>query len=268
MADDHPLAFAHAPVKAWFEAAFAGGPTHAQSLAWPAIAAGGSTLLLAPTGSGKTLAAFLVALDRLMFAPRAEPKGIRILYVSPLKALGVDVERNLRAPLAGIRATADRLEHPVRVPEVAVRSGDTPQKERQRMLRHPPDILITTPESLYLMLTSGARSILETVDSIIVDEIHAMAATKRGAHLFLSLERLERLRAQRDLGPPQRVGLSATQRPLEEIARLLGGGRIESGRWKPRPVNVVDAGQKKALDLLIEVPVEDMARLGEVDGTV
>ena len=258
------LDFAQAPVRAWFGAAFARGPTGAQTQAWPVIAGGDSTLLLAPTGSGKTLAAFLVALDRLMFEPEdGRAAGCRVLYVSPLKALGVDVERNLRAPLAGIRATAERLGHPVRVPSIGVRSGDTPQNERQRMVRRPPDILITTPESLYLMLTSSAQTILRSVDTVIVDEIHALVASKRGAHLFLSLERLEELRRQDGLPPTQRVGLSATQRPLDEIARLLGGGEIHQEAWRPRPVTVVDAGKKKRLDLTIEVPVEDMARLSD-----
>lgn len=265
-----PLRFAHPPVRTWFEAAFARGPTAAQAKAWPAIAEGRSTLLLAPTGSGKTLAAFMVALNRLMFDPellaadgakgRSEG-GCRILYVSPLKALGVDVERNLRAPLAGIRATAERMGVPVRTPSIGVRSGDTSQRDRQRMVRQPPDILITTPESLYLMLSSAARSVLETVDTVIVDEIHTMVASKRGVHLFVSLERLERLRAHQQLPPTQRIGLSATQRPLDEVARLLGGGSIDKDVWRARPVNIVDAGRKKKLDLLIEVPVEDMADL-------
>ena len=253
------------PTRTWFDAAFAAGPTRAQARAWPAIRSGTSTLLLAPTGSGKTLAAFMVALDRLMFGPAPEQPGVRVLYVSPLKALGVDVERNLRAPLAGIRATADRLGHPVRVPSIGVRSGDTPAAERQRMVRKPPEILITTPESLYLLLTSNARVSLETVETVIVDEIHAMVPTKRGAHLFLGLERLEHLRAARHLPPLQRIGLSATQRPLDEIARLLGGGLAQGEGWAPRPVDIVDAGKKKPLDLTIEVPVEDMARLGTLE---
>ncbi len=196
-------------------------PTRPQSLGWPPIARGESTLILAPTGSGKTLAAFLWCLDRLMFAP-APPKSerCRVLYVSPLKALAVDVERNLRAPLAGIAQAAQSRNEFFVTPAVAIRTGDTPQTERARFQREPADILITTPESLYLMLTSNARAAMRSIDTIIVDEIHALVPTKRGAHLALSLERVERLCPK----PPQRIGLSATQRPLEEVARFLGGG--------------------------------------------
>ncbi len=256
------LDFAHPAVRAWFEGSFE-SPTGAQAKGWPAIADGRSTLLLAPTGSGKTLAAFLVAIDRLMFSPEPERNArLRVLYISPLKALGVDVERNLRGPLVGIRAVAERDGHAHREVRVGVRSGDTPSAERSRLVRHPPDILITTPESLYLMLTSNAREILRSVDAVIIDEIHAMVASKRGAHLFVSLERLEALRG---LARPtlQRIGLSATQRPLDEVARLLGGGEVagSDGLWRPRPVNIVDAGRKRALDLTVEVPVEDMADL-------
>jgi ATP-dependent Lhr-like helicase len=256
-----PLELFHPPVGQWFRAAL-GAPTGAQAKAWPAIAAGSSTLLLAPTGSGKTLAAFLVALDRLMFSP-APKQACRILYISPLKALAVDIERNLRAPLAGIAAVAQRDETDHRVPVVGVRSGDTPAQERARIARTPPDILITTPESLYLMLTSEARAVLAWVDTIIVDEIHAMVATKRGAHLFVSLERLEALRRGRGATrATQRIGLSATQRPLAEVARLLGGGEVAAdGTVVPRPVEVVDAGARKQWELRVEVPVEDMARL-------
>jgi ATP-dependent Lhr-like helicase len=185
------LSFAADPVRTWFSEAFE-GPTGAQTLGWPPIASGRSTLLLAPTGSGKTLAALLAAIDRLMFhLPADAPEGVRVLYVSPLKALGVDVERNLRTPLAGVRAVAERTGAPYRMPSVGVRTGDTPAAERRDLVRHPPDILITTPESLYLMLTSRARETLRTVETVIVDEIHAVAATKRGVHLALSLERLE-----------------------------------------------------------------------------
>ncbi|MGE3633676.1 MAG: DEAD/DEAH box helicase [Sandaracinaceae bacterium] len=266
MAKD-PLAFAHACTRRWFESSFQ-SPTPPQALGWPSITAGASTLLLAPTGSGKTLSAFLVAIDRLMFGAgrstvaRAD-KGVRILYVSPLKALGVDVERNLRAPLNGIRVMAEREGAAHRVPEVGVRSGDTPMGERERMRKHPPDILITTPESLYLLLTSRARETLAGVESVIIDEIHSMVATKRGAHLFLSLERLEQLRRQRDpnVAPLQRIGLSATQRPLDEIARLLGGYEVERERATPRPVAIVDASHDKTFEIKVEVPVEDMARL-------
>ncbi len=247
----------HEPVTRWFEGSFP-SPTRAQALGWPPILAGQSTLLLAPTGSGKTLAAFLTAIDRLMFTPPPSKKArCRVVYVSPLKALAVDVERNLRAPLAGIAQRGGA----VHLPTVGIRTGDTPSSERAQMLRAPPDILITTPESLYLMLTSQAREILRSVETVIVDEIHSLVASKRGAHLFLSLERLQWL-AQRDL---QRIGLSATQRPLDEVARLLGGGSPSGKKWKARPVTIVDAGSKRQLEVRVEVPVEDMARLGELD---
>ncbi|MEZ4425972.1 MAG: DEAD/DEAH box helicase, partial [Gemmatimonadota bacterium] len=258
------LEFAAAATRAWFRRTFP-GPTRAQAEGWPRIASGASTLLLAPTGSGKTLAAFLVAIDRMMFGPApADASSTRVIYISPLKALGVDVERNLRAPLAGIRAEAERAGLPFRMPVVGVRTGDTSARERRELVRTPPEILITTPESLYLMLTSQARETLRGVETVIVDEIHAMAATKRGTHLFVSLERLERLRA--GAPPLQRVGLSATQRPLEEIARLLGGlDAVADEATLPvsRPVHIVDANQPKTFDVTIEVPVEDMATLGE-----
>jgi ATP-dependent Lhr-like helicase len=217
--------------RSWFERTFA-GPTPAQALGWPAIASGEHTLIQAPTGSGKTLAAFLYGIDRLSPSPG---QGLRLLYVSPLKALNYDIERNLRGPLAGLQSQL----------RVAVRTGDTPQKERQRMLREPPDILITTPESLFLMLTSQAREILTGVETLILDEVHAVAGTKRGAHLALSVERLDRLVEQ----PVQRIGLSATQRPLEEIGRFVSGGR---------GIRLVDAGSRKELDLEIVVPLDDM----------
>ncbi|HUZ84797.1 MAG TPA: DEAD/DEAH box helicase, partial [Gaiellales bacterium] len=233
-----PLAAFSPAVREWFERSFA-APTRAQALGWPPIARGDHTLLLAPTGSGKTLAAFLWALDRLQSAPA---DGVtRVLYVSPLKALNHDVERNLRAPLAGIAGRDLR---------VALRSGDTSQAERAAIRRRPPDILITTPESLYLMLTSAAREVLAGVETVIVDEIHAVASTKRGSHLALSLERLEHLAGR----PVQRIGLSATQRPLEEVARFLGGG--------DRDVTAVDAGSSRQLDLEVIVPVADMRELG------
>ena len=216
--------------RVWFEREFA-APTPAQAKGWPAIASGKNTLIQAPTGSGKTLAAFLYAIDKLTPTPGG---GLRVLYVSPLKALNYDVERNLRGPLAGLQSQL----------RVAVRTGDTSQKERQAILRDAPDILITTPESLFLMLTSQARDMLRTVETVIVDEVHAVAGTKRGAHLAVSLERLERL-----TGGFQRIGLSATQRPLEEIGRFVAGGR---------PIELVDAGVAKALDLQVVVPLEDM----------
>ncbi len=243
-----------APTQAWFETSFA-APTRAQAQGWPAIVAGAHTLVLAPTGSGKTLAAFLSAIDRLGNAPvPAKGKRCRILYVSPLRALAVDVEKNLRAPLAGIALAAERLGAPFNSPTIALRTGDTPAKERQHIARTPPDILITTPESLYLMLTSQAREILRSVDTVIVDEIHALAPTKRGAHLALSLERLEVIADT----APQRIGLSATQRPLDEIARFLGG-QTATG---VRPVTIVDAGSSKELDIEVIVPVDDMTEPG------
>jgi len=222
------------PVRDWFERTF-DAPTPAQEQGWPAIASGKNTLIQAPTGSGKTLAAFLWALDR------AQPgEGTQVLYVSPLKALNYDVERNLRGPLAGIGSQLS----------VAVRTGDTPAKERAAMLKHPPDILITTPESLFLMLTSRARETLRKVRFVIVDEVHAVAGSKRGAHLALSLERLQRLTAE----PFQRIGLSATQRPMEEIGRFVSGDR---------PTELIDAGRAKQLDLRVVVPLEDMREPGE-----
>jgi ATP-dependent Lhr-like helicase len=249
-------------VAEWFRSAFV-APTAAQTGGWASIAAGQHTLIHAPTGSGKTLAAFLWCLDRLVREPRppatrANPGTVRVLYVSPLKALIYDVERNLRAPLAGIRLAAERLGEPEPRIEVGVRTGDTPADERRHLVRNPPDILITTPESLYLILTSQASEILRGVEHVIVDEVHALAGTKRGAHLALSLERLEKLTAR----PPQRIGLSATQRPVETIARFLGG--IGPGRaGESRDVHIVDAGSRKALELSVRVPVEDMSKPGE-----
>jgi ATP-dependent helicase Lhr and Lhr-like helicase len=262
----------HPATQSWFFDALE-SPTRIQREAWPVLASGRSALLLAPTGSGKTLAAFLAAIDRLMFSPRRatteeRSPGVRVLYVSPLKALAVDVDRNLRAPLVGIEAVAQREGHDFHAPKVAVRSGDTSAAERRDIVRHPPDILITTPESLYLLLTSKSREILRHVETVIVDEIHAVAATKRGTHLFLTLERLERLRREQtaDAPPLQRIGLSATQRPLEEIARLLGGAEADAkpdSPVTPRAVEIIDASEPKRLDLRIETPAEDMARLSQ-----
>src|ERR687886_2558216 len=207
------------PARDWFCAAFA-APTEVQERGWRAVAAGSHTLMSAPTGSGKTLAAFFWCLDRLSVEARPPEAGrCRVLYVSPLKALTVDVERNLRAPLRGIALQADLLGLEPPEVNVAVRTGDTPPRDRRQIERHPPDILITTPESLFLMLTSAARDILRSVRWVIVDEIHSMADGKRGAHLAVSLERL----AARAHEEPQRIGLSATQNPLEEVARFLGG---------------------------------------------
>jgi ATP-dependent Lhr-like helicase len=347
-----PFACFHPVTAAWFKAVF-DAPTAPQRHGWPVIARGESALILAPTGTGKTLAAFLWCLDRLMLedrdqrpeirdqrAPREERRGCRIVYVSPLKALAVDVERNLRSPLAGMANMARRMGVPFREPQISVRTGDTPQRERARFARHPADILITTPESLYLLLTSQAAEALCTVETVIIDEIHALVPTKRGAHLALTLERLEALTAK----PLQRIGLSATQRPLEEVARFLGGIEVQgsenrdqgsespgvegsedaeagsadavmatdrafsgSGRkatadpstpspfdfaqglvaqddcavlqddnpdlgvvagssaLRYRPVTIVNAAAPKRLKLRIEVPVEDMARLGEME---
>ena len=242
-------------VRAWFTASFP-APTAAQAHGFDKIFAGEHTLISAPTGSGKTLAAFLVAIDRLVTRDSNEASTTRVLYISPLRALAFDVEKNLRAPIVGIRHAAERIGADFREPLVAMRTGDTSARDRQRMLRNPPDILITTPESLYLMLTSSARSTLANVDTVIIDEIHAIAATKRGAHLALSLERLEEL----TLRPPQRIGLSATQRPLEEVARFLGG-YVDGA---PRPVSIVDAGARKTLEVEVVVPVEDMGEIGKV----
>ena len=246
-----------AATQAWFASAFA-APTAAQEQGWAAIERGDHALILAPTGSGKTLAAFLWALDRLLACPTSA-EGCRVLYVSPLKALTYDVERNLRAPLAGIAREAGRLGLEVPTIRVATRTGDTSPEDRRAMAKRPPDILITTPESFYLLLTSKAASMLDGVEHVIVDEVHAVAGTKRGAHLALSLERLEqRCRSGPDRRSPQRIGLSATQRPLEELARYLGGA--EDGA--PRRVTIVDAGVRKPLELEIVVPVEDMGELG------
>jgi ATP-dependent helicase Lhr and Lhr-like helicase len=251
------------PVSAWFRAAF-GAPTPPQAMGWPAIARGENTLLFSPTGSGKTLAAFLACLDHLWRFPRTK-RGVRILYVSPLKALNQDIARNLEFPLNGILAKSEEVGTPLPSLSVAVRTGDTPANERQRLVRRPPDILITTPESLHLMLTSRARDTLRSISHVIVDEIHALCPNKRGVFLALLLERLE------SINPLSftRIGLSATQRPLEEVARYLGGSRRvpkDDGTttFEYRPVTIIDAGRRKKLDLEVSFPSPGVTPQGSI----
>ena len=282
------MAIFHPAVDEWFHAVFAEA-TAPQKRGWPPIARGESTLILAPTGSGKTLTAFLWSLNRLMFEPVPEPaERCRVLYLSPLKALAVDVERNLRAPLVGISNVAAGKGIRYHTPAIAVRTGDTPAPERAKFQKTPADILITTPESLFLLLTSNAHESLRSVETVIIDEIHAMVSTKRGAHLALSLERLERIARK----PVQRIGLSATQRPLDEVARFLGGAKTANTKdtkstktttsktktdftetvhaefeddhaVKYRPVTIVDASAPKKLLITVQTPVEDMAAMGK-----
>ena len=250
--DANPLERFGPATRTWFEETFPEGPTPAQAGAWEAISRGHNTLVVAPTGSGKTLAAFLWSLDRLTGAPapRERARRCRVLYVSPLKALAVDVERNLRAPLAGITEAAEHAGRPVCPVTVGVRTGDTPARERRRLATRPPDVLITTPESLFLVLTSRAREGLAGVETVIVDEVHALAGTKRGAHLALSLERLAELVDR----PVQRIGLSATVRPPETVAEFLGGAEI------------VAPGEAPAMELRVDVPVRDLEEPGPAPG--
>lgn len=236
--------------RSWFAGAFS-APTAAQEGAWHAIGEGSDVLVVAPTGSGKTLAAFLAALDGLASVPppAEAKKRCRVLYVSPLKALAVDVERNLRSPLTGIRQESVRLGLPEPEVRVGIRSGDTPPAERRSLATRPPDILITTPESLFLMLTSSAREALSGIETVILDEVHAVAGTKRGAHLAVSLERLDELLPR----PARRIGLSATVRPVDEVARFLS---------PQRKVEIVQPPSTKRFDLSVVVPVEDLGELG------
>jgi ATP-dependent Lhr-like helicase len=245
-------------VRGWFAASFP-EPTPPQVQGWPAIVGGHHTLVCAPTGSGKTLTAFLASLDRLTTTPPPDnaKARTRVLYISPLRALAFDVEKNLRGPMQGIALAAERLGETFHAPTIAMRTGDTSAKDRQALARRPVDLLITTPESLYLMLTSQVRDTLVNVEAVIIDEIHALAPTKRGAHLMLSMERLEALTVR----PPQRIGLSATQRPLEEVAHFLGGHGADG---RQRPVTIVDAGIRKPMELQVVVPIEDMGDVGKV----
>ena len=247
---DDPLARFSVVTRDWFAGTFA-APTPAQGDAWAAIAEGHNTLVIAPTGSGKTLAAFLWAIDKLAGAPReGRASGTRVLYVSPLKALAVDVERNLRTPMAGMARVAAQRGLPAPEISVGLRSGDTSPARRRQLISSPPDVLITTPESLFLMLTSAARQTLAGVETVIVDEVHAIAGTKRGAHLALSLERLDDMLE----APAQRIGLSATVRPPEEVARFLSGAS---------PTTIVAPPAAKTFELTVQVPVPDMANLAD-----
>ena len=260
---DVSLASFHPVIARWFRDSI-GEPTDVQTASWPALCSGEHALIAAPTGSGKTLAAFLASIDSLFQQALANDLAdhVQILYVSPLKALSNDVQKNLRQPLSQISEYA--LAAGLLLPEirVEVRTGDTPAKNRQDMLRRPPHILITTPESLFLLLTARkSRDILRTVRTVIVDEIHALAGNKRGAHVALSLERLDAVTHAK----PNRIGLSATQRPLEAIAQfLVGGGHVAESReavWAPNPCHVVDVGQRREMDLAIETPRDELGAI-------
>jgi len=268
------LAAFHPAVAEWFRRSFPAGPTPAQALGWPAISGDRDTLVAAPTGSGKTLAAFLVAIDRCLrdATPAEDRRATSVLYVSPLRALTVDVAENLETPLAGIVAVGEEIGLPVRPLRVAVRNGDTPAAARAAMLRRPPDIIVTTPESLYLLITARrGREMLGTVGTVIVDEIHALARDKRGSHLALSLERLERLVTASGRPRPTRIGCSATQRPIARIARLLVGAGDDRSEPDGSPrCTIVDAGHRRELDLGVVLPGDELGavmtteQLGEI----
>ena len=256
----------HPAVRTWFERRFPDGPTEPQARGWREVAANNHTLIAAPTGSGKTLAAFLVCIDRMYRAHEsgaARGDGPQVVYVSPLKALAVDIHQNLEAPLREIGEVAEELGLSAPEVRVAVRTGDTAASERAAMLKRPPNFLITTPESLYLLVTAErSRAMLRGVDTVIVDEIHAVAGNKRGSHLALSLERLAHLAT----APPQRVGLSATQRPIETVARLLVGAGTDRSNPDGSPrCAIVDVGHQRDLDLALELPEDELEAVASAE---